>query len=136
MKLLLSNPWVAVGLVVAIFVSGIVAGKAWESNQRDAQAASVSIVATETAAELVSLRTANSEYERKLKELSDIASSNEQAALANKARAEAAAEEARLARVQTLAKDAEWKRKFAQALKTPQCAELLEMKVCEIAPMP
>ncbi len=136
MKLLLSNPWIGVAAAALLFAGGMWAGSAWQSNNCLGEQAATSNVSTEMSAELAALRLANANYEARLQEAATNVEANKRLAKERMAEAEAAALAAGVAERQLLLRDKEWKRKFSDAMASPKCAELMEMQVCETAPMP
>lgn len=133
---LLSNPWVTVGIVVALAVGGFYFGQKYADNQCIAASAVSQIASTEESAELAALRLANSQYEERLIKAGRDVEANKALSQQYINEADAAAQRARELERQLLTKDKEWKRKFADTMGNPKCAELMALEVCPLAPMP
>lgn len=136
MKLLLSNPWVGLVAAVALFGGGLWAGHSWRDNTCLGDSVAQQTAATEAAAEIATLRKANAEYEELIAGRNKDVEANKALAGQRDKEAEAASSRVRELERQLLIKDQQWKKKFADAMGDPKCAELMEMQVCEAAPLP
>lgn len=131
-----TNPWLTIGLAIALLFSGGWIGHKWEANKCIAAQATSSVVSTEDNAELAALKLANARYEEMVAKANKDIEANKALATQYIAEADASADRARTLERQLLLKEKEWKRQFAEAMADPKCAELMASEVCPLAPLP